>query len=555
MLINHLLHCIIWFIVGDATVTQPTTKAPETTTKTVETTTKQEIVLDKPFGLVVTSTANNSITVVWGRGTIDLYNVYIDGKLVSNAVACGSYTYTGYTAGRHTVAVTTTYNGKESEKTETVVDVKGQTETTTKTVETTKAPETEATTAKSEETTKAASGYPEWVNGKVYVKGDKVSYNGNVYEAQWWTNGDNPETCGQWGVWRLTDGTTTKPAATTKPVETTKTPEVTTKAQEVTTSKEEETTQDNNYTVNKSLPEHIVTGYWHNFTNGAANLKLSEVPSYYDLICVSFADSTSTPGEVTFSVNGDLSKAVGGYTDAQFIQDIKTLKERNQHVILSIGGAEGTIYITSQAAADNFANSLIKVIEQFGFEGVDIDLEGGAVAGTEYIAGALRKVHNHFGDEFIITMAPETYYMQSPTSNYFKLALDIKDILTVVNMQYYNSGSMVGYGGGVYSCGSVDFLTSLATLLIENGLRPDQVGIGVPSSAPAAGSGLVSTNTLTSALNCLTKGMASGGSFMPPKTYPSLRGVMTWSINWDASNGYAWGSAMDKAIDTLPKTK
>ena len=47
--------------------------------------------------------------------------------------------------------------------------------------------------------------------------------------------------------------------------------------------------------------------------------------------------------------------------------------------------------------------------------------------------------------------------------------------------RYYNSGSMVGYGGGVYSCGSVDFLTSLATLLIENGLRPDQVGIGVPS--------------------------------------------------------------------------
>jgi len=54
---------------------ETTTKAPETA-KPVETTTKQEIVLDKPFGLVVTSTANNSITVVWGRGTIDLYNVY-----------------------------------------------------------------------------------------------------------------------------------------------------------------------------------------------------------------------------------------------------------------------------------------------------------------------------------------------------------------------------------------------------------------------------------------------------------------------------------------------
>lgn len=31
------------------------------------------------------------------------------------------------------------------------------------------------------------SDIPEYVSGTVYWKGDKVSYNGNVYEAQWWT--------------------------------------------------------------------------------------------------------------------------------------------------------------------------------------------------------------------------------------------------------------------------------------------------------------------------------------------------------------------------------
>ena len=42
--------------------------------------------------------------------------------------------------------------------------------------------------------------------------------------------------------------------------------------------------------------------------------------------------------------------------------------------------------------------------------------------------------------------------MQStPSSDYFQLALNIKDILTIVNMQYYNSGSMNGCDGNVYS--------------------------------------------------------------------------------------------------------
>ncbi len=67
-----------------------------------------------------------------------------------------------------------------------------------------------------------------------------------------------------------------------------------------------------------------------------------------------------------------------------------------------------------------------------------------------------------------------------PRTSYFKTALNVKDILTVVNMQYYNSGSMLGCDGKVYSQGSVDFLTALACIQLEGGLDPAQVGLGCP---------------------------------------------------------------------------
>ena len=105
---------------------------------------------------------------------------------------------------------------------------------------------------------------------------------------------------------------------------------------------------------------------------------------------------------------------------------------------------------------------------------------------------ALRSLSSKAGSELVITMAPQTIDMQSTSNEYFKTALNIKDILTVVNMQYYNSGSMLGCDGKVYSQGSVDFLTALACIQLEGGLAPSQVGLGVPASTSGAGSGYVS---------------------------------------------------------------
>ncbi|MEU4193046.1 glycoside hydrolase family 18 protein [Kribbella sp. NPDC026611] len=295
------------------------------------------------------------------------------------------------------------------------------------------------------------------------------------------------------------------------------------------------------------LPKHVLTGYWQNFNNGATVQRISDVQPAYDVIAVAFADAdASRQGAITFNLD---SAGLGGYTVAQFKADIAAKKAAGKHVILSVGGQNGTISVTNSTAAANFASSALSVLREYGFDGIDIDLENGVSA--QYMGSALRSLQSSFGSGLIITMAPQTIDMQATSFEYFKLALAIKDILTIVNVQYYNSGSMNGCDGQVYSQGTVDFITAQACIMLQNGLRPDQVGLGLPASSRAAGSGYVSPTVVNNALDCLTKGTGCG-SFKPSTTWPTLRGAMTWSTNWDALNGSQFASQVGGHVHSLP---
>ncbi|MFF4798388.1 chitinase [Streptomyces sp. NPDC001351] len=295
-----------------------------------------------------------------------------------------------------------------------------------------------------------------------------------------------------------------------------------------------------------ALPKHAVTGYWQNFNNGATVQKISDVSSQYDIIAVAFADATTTPGAVTFNLD---SAGLGGYTVDQFKADIAAKHAAGKKVIISVGGQNGTVSVSDSTSATNFANSVYSLMQTYGFDGVDIDLENGLNA--TYMSQALRTLSSKAGSSLIITMAPQTIDMQSTSNAYFQTALNVKDILTVVNMQYYNSGSMLGCDGKVYSQGSVDFLTALACIQLQGGLAPSQVGLGLPASTSAAGSGYVSPTVVNNALDCLTAG-TNCGSFKPSKTYPDLRGAMTWSTNWDAAAGGSWSNSVGAHVHGLP---
>ena len=297
-----------------------------------------------------------------------------------------------------------------------------------------------------------------------------------------------------------------------------------------------------------TLPTHLLTGYWQNFDNGATNLRLRDIPASYGIVAVAFADADSSkPGGITFTLDATVSSKLG-YDTAAFKADIATLHSQGRKVVLSVGGQNGAISLPDAAAAANFANSSYALMQSYGFDGVDIDLEN--APNLANMTSALRQIATKAGTNFVLTMAPETIYVQ-PGGSYLALIDQVKDLITVVNTQYYNSGSMLGRNGQVYSSGTVDFQTALADILLDGHLRADQVGLGLPASPSGAGSGYVAPSVVNNALDCLATA-TNCGSYRPAAKYPTIRGAMTWSINWDASNGYQWANTVGGHLPALP---
>lgn len=297
------------------------------------------------------------------------------------------------------------------------------------------------------------------------------------------------------------------------------------------------------------LPKRVLTGYWQNFDNGATCLKLADVPKEYNIICISFADATQTPGEITFQLDKTLSEKLGGYTTEEFKADVATAHSKGQKVVLAIGGEVGNVIINSPEAAQKFADSAYALMQEYGFDGVDVDLEHGI--DVTNLANALHLLADKAGKGFILTMAPQTLDVYTYDATYLKLAREVKDILTIMNTQYYNSGGMPGYDGKIYNQGTVGFLNSLAVTQLESGLSPDQIGIGVPAVSKAAGGGYQDAANVAAAIESLVYGTEAGG-FTPPKAYTDFRGAMTWSINWDASNNYKFANTMAECFAKLP---
>ncbi|WP_307789113.1 chitinase [Glycomyces salinus] len=367
-----------------------------------------------------------------------------------------------------------------------------------------------------------------WDSGAVYTGGDLVSHQDNEYRAKWWTTGEEPGTTGQWGVWETLgpcDGAGEDPTddpTTDEPTDDPTGPPA-------------------------GDGDARLTGYWHNFDNGSTVLELNEVPAAYDIVAIAFAESTATPGQVDFALDSSLTGT--GYTDQEFKDDIAALQAEGRSVVVSVGGEKGNVTVNDDATANAFAQSVLSLMDEYGFDGVDIDLEHGIDAAA--LEAAMRAIHAGAGSDLVYTMAPQTIDFQHEGAGYYQLAVNTRDILTIVNMQYYNSGTMLGCDDQVYGHGDVDFLTAQACIQLEAGLDPSQVGLGLPAVPSAAGSGYVDPGMVNDALDCLSK-LVNCGDFTPDQAYPGIGGAMTWSINWDATNGYDFASTVSGHFAELP---
>ena len=68
-------------------------------------------------------------------------------------------------------------------------------------------------------------------------------------------------------------------------------------------------------------------------------------------------------------------------------------------------------------------------------------------------------------------------------------------------------------------------------------------GIGLPASVNA-GNGYIAPAQVDQALDCLTKKTNCGG-YATHGTWPALRGLMTWSVNWDKYSNWEFEHNFD----------
>ncbi|MFE7598988.1 chitinase [Streptomyces sp. NPDC057494] len=333
------------------------------------------------------------------------------------------------------------------------------------------------------------------------------------------------------------------------------------------------------------LPAHALVGYLHaSFANGSGYTRMADVPDSWDVINLAFGEPTSvTSGDIRFSLC-PATECPGVESPAEFKAAIKAKQAAGKKVLISIGGQNGQVQLATTAARDTFVSSVSKIIDEYGLDGLDIDFEGHSLSlqtgDTDFrnptspvvvnLIQAVKTLKARYGAKFVLTMAPETFFVQlgyqyygsgpwggqDPRAGaYLPVIHALRDDLTLLHVQDYNSGSIMGLDNQYRSMGGADFHIAMTDMLLTGfpvagntdrffpALRPEQVAIGLPASTQA-GNGHTAPAEVNKALDCLTK-KTNCGSYQTHGTWPALRGLMTWSINWDRYNQWQFSQNFD----------
>ncbi len=312
--------------------------------------------------------------------------------------------------------------------------------------------------------------------------------------------------------------------------------------------------------LNSFAQSPALIGYWQNWNDSQCPyIQLTQTDTSYNIIPIAFAiPSSGTTYNMTFIPDG--------VSQLTLKKQIDTMHLRGKKILISIGGANDPVSLPDTNKRNTFIASMMTILNYYGFDGIDIDLEGSSVSvsgGTISnpvdakiinLINAIKKImdmyRTQFGKKMMLTMAPETAYVQGGMSAYagvwgayLPIINALRDSIEVLQVQLYNSGSMYGIDGNIYEQGTVDFILSQTEAVIHGfntnggyftGLRADQVAVGLPACSNAAGGGYVSADSVKAAIQYLRGLAPKPANYSRAGSHPMLRGMMDWSVNWDA---------------------
>ncbi|MDU3934739.1 MAG: chitinase, partial [Serratia liquefaciens] len=296
----------------------------------------------------------------------------------------------------------------------------------------------------------------------------------------------------------------------------------------------------------------IMMGFWHNWAAGAsdgyqqgqfANMNLTDIPAEYNVVAVAFMKGVGIPTFKPYNLS-----------DAEFRRQVGVLNSQGRAVLISLGGADAHIELKT-GDEDKLSNEIIRLVETYGFDGLDIDLEQAAIGAANnktVLPAALKKVKAHYaaeGKNFIVSMAPEFPYLRT-NGTYLDYITALEGFYDFIAPQYYNQGgdgiwvdeANGGKGAWITQNNDAmkeDFLYYLTESLVTGTrgytkIPASKFVIGLPTNNDAAATGYVVDK----------QAVYNAFARLDAKSL-SIKGLMTWSVNWDngkskAGVAYNW---------------
>jgi chitinase len=311
---------------------------------------------------------------------------------------------------------------------------------------------------------------------------------------------------------------------------------------------------------------HELIGYWTGDGPGGTLLRLRDVSPQWDVIIVAFANVNHQAPEGTMQMH-----VRPGLDLKQMKDDIAWLRSQRKKVLISLGGGGEYFTLAQTASIPNFVNSVTQIVEEYGFDGIDLDFESPSLVldqgDTDFrhpktpsvvnLIAALKELRNHFGADFMLTLVPEGTQIPAgypgyggQFGSYLPLLWGVRDILSFVDVQDYNTPPLEGLDGEIYQMGSANYDAAMTELLLHGfpiGGRAKDFFPPLPADKVAVGF-LVGTATpklVSDAMQYLITGKAPDEVTYRLRTaggYPGLIGAMFWTIDGDRNENYAFSN-------------
>jgi chitinase len=313
---------------------------------------------------------------------------------------------------------------------------------------------------------------------------------------------------------------------------------------------------------------HRLIGYWAGYGAAGSTFPLREVSPQWDVVIVAFAtpDKSAPEGTMQFHTPAGLE------TEA-FKADIAYLKSKGKKVMISLGGGGQHFTLADSKRVPNFVASVTKIVTDYGFDGIDVDFESPSLSiepgDTDFrkpttpsitnLIAALRQLHDRFGAGFMISLVPEGTQIPSgyPSyggqfGSYLAIAHALRDILSFMDVQDYNTPPLQGLDGEIYQPGTVDYHAAMTELVLQGfavGGDGKQFFPAIPARQVAVGflTGDTTPAIVSQAMDYLITGRAPAGTKYQLRKaggYPEMIGAMFWTIDADRRGQYNFSNVV-----------